>query len=134
MDARRSGRAILQSGSGHNADDTSCPRAVSKIINVQHAAPRIVGLALLPSQFGGPVHSVRPHQVRDEMNTIMRCIWPFLVFVLSTLADILARAARSKANSQSSHLYANSSCKDVLRVFTVVYHPPDGFLLLAEGR
>jgi len=45
--AHRSRRAILQSGSGRKADDSSCTRAVSKVINDQHVAPRIVSLALL---------------------------------------------------------------------------------------
>jgi len=45
--ARRSGRAILQSGNGRKADGSSCSRAVSKVINDQHAAPRIVSLVLL---------------------------------------------------------------------------------------
>jgi len=40
-------RAILQSGTGRKVDDSSWPRAVSKIINDQHAARRIVSLALL---------------------------------------------------------------------------------------
>jgi len=40
--ARRSGRAVLRSGTGRKADDSSWPRAASKIINDQHAARRTV--------------------------------------------------------------------------------------------
>ena len=40
-------RSILQSGNECEADDSCRPRAMSKIINDQHAAPPIVSLVLL---------------------------------------------------------------------------------------
>jgi len=42
--------------------------------------------------------------------------WSFL----SALVDSFGTSC-NEANSQSSHLYANASCKDVLRVFTAEY-------------
>jgi len=47
VNAHRSGRSILQSGNECEADDSCRPRVMSKIINDRHAAPQIVGLALL---------------------------------------------------------------------------------------
>jgi len=44
LSCESSSAATSQSGSGRKAEDSSGPRAVSKIINDQHAIPRIVML------------------------------------------------------------------------------------------
>jgi len=55
-----SGRASLQSVSGRKADDSSYPRAVSKIINDQHSAHRLVSLALLLTGSGAQFTALDP--------------------------------------------------------------------------
>jgi len=53
------------------------------------------------------------------MNTVTRRIWGFFFRLIRTCGCTgLTGVSCSKANSQSSHLYANASCKSVLRVFT----------------
>jgi len=104
VNARRSRRTILQSGSGRKADDSSCTRAVSKVINDQRAARRMVILVLLLTSLDAQFTASDPlpfEKVCDEMNTIMRWIWSGFFFpVLSALVDILARAAARRIASR----------------------------------
>jgi len=53
--------------------------------------------------------------------------------VLSALVDSFG-ASCNEANSQSSHLYANASCKDVLRVFTAEYGSESTSELRSSGE
>ena len=95
------GRAISQSGSGRKADDSSCPRAVRKMINDQHAARRIVSLVLLVTSWRPSSRRPTPppfEEVCDEMNTIMRWIWSGFFRLIR--ACRYTGAGCSKANMQ----------------------------------
>jgi len=52
---------------------------------------------------------------------------------LSALVDSFG-ASCNEANSQLSHLYANASCKDVLRVFTAEYGSESTSELRSSGE
>ena len=98
--AHRGGWSILQSGNECEADDSCRPRAMSKIINDQHGAHRIVSPSVVAHR---TVHGVRPH--RPLKRSVTRWIpscgrFDVFFFVLSALVDILARTAARRTASR----------------------------------